>query len=147
MPIHFGCAERERIMNLLKMLFGNLTNTGVEQGDGSQTFYNDPSQAGVALARILSHTAQPHTSDISGELSAPGDVHVTGADYTASPAGGIGPTQDPNLQFGYSPSADPTPTFNPATGAGPLGPMAHIFRPSFSDAAFDEAGNVKRKAP
>ncbi len=134
-------------MNLLKMLFGNLTKTGVEQPKGQQTFYDDPSQAGVALARILSHTAQPHTSDISGDLSAPGDVHVTGADYVAPPAGGIGPTQDPNLQFGYSPSADPAPTFNPATGAGPLGPMAHIFRPSFSDAAFDEAGNVKRKAP
>src|SRR6266571_1553887 len=132
-------------MNLLKILFGNLTKTGVEQGAGQQTFYNDPSQAGVALAKILSHTAQPHTSDISGDLSAPGDVHVTGADYVAPPAGGIGPTQDPNLQFGYNPSADPTPTFN--SGTGPLGHLAHIFRPSFSDAAFDEAGNVKRKAP
>ena len=38
-------------MNLLKILFGDLTKTGVEQGDGSQTFYNDPSQAGGALAR------------------------------------------------------------------------------------------------
>ena len=131
-------------MNLLKILFGNLTKTGVEQPEGQQTFYNDPSQAGVALAKILSHTAQPQTSDISGELSAPGDVHATGADYTVPPAGGVGPTQDPNTQFGYSPSADPAPTFNPA---GPLGPLAHMFRPSFADAAFDEAGNVRRKAP
>jgi hypothetical protein len=67
-------------MNLLKLLSGNLTKTGVEQPDGSQTFYNDPSQAGVALAKALIHTAQPQTSDISGELSAPGDLHVTGAD-------------------------------------------------------------------
>jgi len=131
-------------MNLLKILFGNLTKTGVEQPEGQQTFYNDPSQAGVALAKILSHTAQPQTSDISGELSAPGDVHATGADYTVPPAGGVGPTQDPNTQFGYSPSADPAPTFNPA---GPLGPLAHMFRPSFADAAFDEAGNVRRNAP
>src|SRR5882724_9473932 len=101
-------------MNLLKILFGNLTKTGVEQPEGQQTFYNDPSQAGVALAKILSHTAQPQTSDISGDLSAPGDVHATGADYTGvPPADGAGPAPDRNLQFGYNPSADPAPTGSP----------------------------------
>src|SRR6267142_3933773 len=146
MPIYFEWTEREKTMNLLKILFGNLTKTGVEQGDGSQTFYDDPSQAGVALAKALRLTAQPQTSDISGPITPP-DFHATERDYVAPPAGGIGPVQNPNTQFSTDPSADPSPTFNPATGPGPLGPLAHIFRPSFADTAFDEAGNVKRKAP
>jgi hypothetical protein len=96
------------IVNILKLLFGGgLTRTGIENQDGSdQTFYDDPSQAGAALAHAMRPMAQPQTSDIAGELSAPGNVRVTGEDYVAPPAGGVGPRQDPNAQYGYDPSAD-----------------------------------------
>jgi hypothetical protein len=158
------------ITNILKMLFGNLTKTGVDYGgdagpdmsqpgaisedwdihhkggqpESNQRYFNDPSQAGVALAQAMRPMAHPQTSDISGDLSAPGDVHVTGQDYVAPPAGGVGPIQDPNQQFGYDPSTDPSPTFNsPAPG----GLLPHIFRPSFRQAATDEAGNIRRVSP
>jgi hypothetical protein len=76
--------------NLLHRLFGGgLTKTGVQDTSGDQQFYNDPSQAGVALAQQMRPMAHPQLSDISGDLSAPGDVHVTGQDYVAPPAGGV----------------------------------------------------------
>jgi hypothetical protein len=158
------------LMDILHHIFGNLTKTGVDYGGNAgpdmsqpgaisedwdihhkggepgsnQRYFNDPSQAGVALAQAMHPMAHPQLSDISGDLSAPGDVHVTGADYTAPPAGGVGPVQDPNQQFGYDPSADPSPTFNsPASG----GLLPHIFKPSFRQAATDEAGNIRSASP
>jgi hypothetical protein len=148
--------------NILKMLFGGgLTRSGVDYGDAAppsdqpgmvsggqsgsnQRFFKDPSEAGVALAQAMRPMAQPQTSDISGDLSAPGDVRVTGQDYVASPAGGIGPTQDPNQQFGYDPSTDPSPTFN---SPSPGGLLPHIFKPTFRQAAVDEAGNIRSASP
>jgi hypothetical protein len=152
------------ITNILKMLFGNLTKTGVDYGvpgdisqqpgainedwggkqQGNQQYFDDPSQAGVALAQAMRPMAHPQLSDISGDLSAPGDVHVTGQDYVAPPAGGVGPIQDPNQQFGYDSSTDPSPTFNSPTSGGLL---PHIFRPSFRQAATDEAGNIRSNSP
>jgi hypothetical protein len=148
--------------NILKMLFGGgLTRSGVDYGDAAppsdqpgmvsggqpgsnQRYFNDPSQAGVALAQAMRPAAQVQTSDISGPISAPGPVHATGEDYVTPPAGGVGPPQDPNTQLGYDPSADPTPTFNPAPSVGLL---PHIFRPSFRQAATDEAGNIRSNSP
>jgi hypothetical protein len=148
--------------NILKMLFGGgLTRSGVDYGDAAppsdqpgmvsggqagsnQRFFKDPSEAGVALAHAMRPMAQVQTSDISGPIATPGAVHVTGEDYVAPPAGGVGPIQDPNAQYGYDPSTDPTPTFNSPT---PAGLLPHIFRPSFREAATDEAGNIRRVSP
>ena len=148
--------------NILKMLFGGgLTRSGVDYGDAAppsdqpgmvsggqsgsnQRFFKDPSEAGVALAQAMRPAAHVQTSDISGPLTAPGDVHATGQDYVAPPAGGMGPPQDPNTQFGYDPSTDPNPTFNSPSSGGLL---PHIFKPSFRQAATDEAGNIRSASP
>jgi hypothetical protein len=150
------------LTNIFKMLFGNLTRSGVDYGNtappsdqprmvsggqpggSNQRFFKDPSEAGVALAQAMRPMAQPQTSDISGTISVPGGVHATGENYVTPPAGGIGPPQDPNTQYGYDPSADPSPTFH-SPGSGGL--LPHIFRPSFRQAAIDEAGNVRSSAP
>ena len=110
--------------NILKMLFGGgLTRSGVDygsaappsdqpgmiserkpqggQGGSNQRFFKDPSEAGVALAQAMRPAAQVQTSDISGPIAAPGAVHATGEDYVTPPAGGVGPPQDPNQQFGF----------------------------------------------
>jgi hypothetical protein len=125
----------------LQRLFGGLTKTGVQDTSGKQQFYNDPSQAGVALAQQMRPMAQPQTSDISGPISAPGSVQAVGQDYAAPAAGGVGPPQDPNTQYGYDPSSDPSPTFQ-SPGSGGL--LPNIFRPSFRQASTDAAGNVTR---
>ena len=67
------------ITNILKMLFGNLTRSGVDYGNAApprdqpgmisehdggsnQRFFKDPSEAGVALAQAMRPMAQPQTS-------------------------------------------------------------------------------------
>jgi predicted lipid-binding transport protein (Tim44 family) len=113
------------LTSILKMLFGNLTRSGVDYGnaappsdqpgmisehDGGSNhrFFHDPSEAGVALAQGMHPAAQVSTANLPDQL-----------DSTADP-----------------------------TFSSPQTPMLpHVFRPPFQQAATDEAGNIRGRAP
>lgn len=104
-----------------------LTNYGVQATPGGPTSYANPAQMGQLVGADSAAATAPGRSDMSGTITPP---TLTSTQVGDTPAGGIGPMQDPAVSVTENPDKTSTPRFT----APPVGVQPTVTRPTFEQA-------------
>jgi hypothetical protein len=132
--------------------FDSLTKTGLQDADGNTTFFDNPTQTAVALAKNSKAPTLvpvlPKSLPLSSDAPANAQAPLTYAQDASSSGdlarGGGAPEPVPSPAVMKT---APQPAQPPAEFKEEVGYTPKVVKPSFQDVNVDAAGNQKRLSP